>query len=520
MATAPAGGGGGGGGDSHVLREYLVALGFRVDERRNRNFQNTLGRLDKGAMALGRSIIGVGGAAVTMAVLFTRSMERLFYSARYADTTVTKLQEMEFAGRNIGLAGGEMTQGLKSMAGALRANPGLVGMLEKMGVQVKGRDMSDVMWDFVRATKSMPFYVAQQYAEMFGISPEMLFNMQKGDEEARQAALRRRQMVKDLAIDTDALAKDSVELSNIWRDLSEFGSLFGQKWLSDALPVIRVISGTMQQMMINWSTFVNDVSRNPWAEKIFKGFDTIVDESVDEKSGFGQRMLEGLGHRPVPGTRAVLTPEARKRVMQQENLEQRAKIMGKKDAGDLSPGGVDDFSPLEDAGDLSPGGVDDFSPFDPEEHLRILERKYKLPTGALSRINRGLKSEADALRLMALSPEEQSRSDAYERSPTNLRSLERALNEAKRPDERALLQAEYDKQKGNAARLGSGGYLGRSPMDAYYEGDGAAAGGDINVNTDITINGATDPVGTAELVKQRQSDVAGTVVRNMSPRIK
>src|SRR3954469_14482084 len=380
MATAAPG------GDSHILREYLVALGFRVDQQARRNFSGTLERLDKGAARLGRTLVGVGVTAGIMAVAFTRSMERMFYNARYADTTVARLQNLEFAGRNIGLAGGQMTQGVKSFASALRSNPGLLGMLEKLGVPVKGREgrMDQVMMDFVRATKSMPPYIAQQFAEMFGIDPEMLFNLQKGEEQMTAAMARREQMLKDMGVDSDKLAKDMVDYSNQWRDLTEHATVFGQAIAQDVKPYMDNLISTTHDLLNDWRKISAEIKQNP--------------------DDFKARIMEGMGLQ-APGGGVKLSEEAQRRIGADPHYDPclghvpRWKRLLRKWAPSgyfgrylaTDPDAVDAVQDTDDfhkkgggkaAPDENAGGVDQPG-FDPQDRLRALEKRYGLPPGML-----------------------------------------------------------------------------------------------------------------------------------------
>lgn len=562
MATSPTPAGS---GDSQILREYLVALGFRIDERRQRTVNDTLVSLDKRAQVLGRSLLGAGAAAVTLATVFTRSMERLFYNARYADTTVASLQNMEFAGRNVGLAGGEMTQGLKSMAQALRSNPGLVGLLDKLGVPVKGRTMDRVMLDFVRATKSMPPFIAQQYAEMFGISPEMLFNMQQGLDKMEAAVKVRAQMAKDMGVDTEKLAQDSVEVSNIWRGLTEQASLFGQAVLSDALPKIREVAGVSHEVLLDWQKISHDIAaKGPedFMQRMREGISgkaegggVKLSDETERRMGlaptyehgrldwFGiPRALEGWHkwrnmkdrqHKGLPNV-----PEAGAYDIREDDRD--FKHGGSKDAGDLSPGGVDKpssylYEPDDksgsagDAGDTSPGGTDEPG-FDPERHLQELERRYALPRGLLDRVwrresQRGnprfMRSPKGALGHFGFMPQTakayglKDPNDFTESSDASARMWADLLKQYGGDLTKAA--AAYNWGSGNLAKYG----LGAMPEQTRgYVGDVAQQHGDVNVNTEINIHGASDPERTAELTRRKQSDVAGDVVRNMAPRVR
>lgn len=73
---------------------------------------------------------------------------------------------------------------------------------------------------------------------------------------------------------------------------------------------------------------------------------------------------------------------------------------------------------------------------------------------SLAKITKPLKTEADVRAAAALSPAEQAASDAYERSTGNLKELQDAIAAEQRPEARAILQTELDKQVALAQQLG------------------------------------------------------------------
>jgi hypothetical protein len=170
-----------------VLREYLVSLGFKVDAVARSKFSNGLTQMDKTAGALGKTILGVTAAATTMTTIFSREMEKLYYATRRIKSSATNIQALEFGGGQIGVGAERMRGALESMARALRANPGLQGLLNSLGVKVEGRDRSDVLTDFVTQLKKMPSYVAEQYAGLFGIDADTLFMLQDGLDKLKEA---------------------------------------------------------------------------------------------------------------------------------------------------------------------------------------------------------------------------------------------------------------------------------------------------------------------------------------------
>lgn len=192
--------------NQQILKEYLLSLGFKIDETSHRRFDDTLGKTDASAMGLAKKLFGVGAAAQAMVAVFAKQMENLYYASKRTGATVDNIQALEFGAKQIGIQGGTMRAALEGMARALRSNPGLQGLLEGLGVRVEGRDKSDVMTDLVKQLKGMPFYVAQQYASMFGIDPDTLFMLQEGVEELEKARNLRKQMAKDAGLDLEAAA--------------------------------------------------------------------------------------------------------------------------------------------------------------------------------------------------------------------------------------------------------------------------------------------------------------------------
>lgn len=244
-------------GSSTVLREYLVSLGYSVDAHTQRRFDTSLLRTDLGAKNLLRTLLGVAAAAQGAMVMYARSMERMLYTSIKAESSISKLQQMDFAFRNIGLTSEDMQSAIQGIARSLRANPGLVGLLESLGVRTTGRDRADVLVDLVQKLKSMPFYIASQYAQMFGIDPDQYLLLSKGVERLKEAAEYRRIMAQEVGYDADRAAASAKEYSDILRELTERFSLLGQAMGEKALPHFKAFSATVNQGMKDLTAWLN-----------------------------------------------------------------------------------------------------------------------------------------------------------------------------------------------------------------------------------------------------------------------
>lgn len=238
------------GNAQEILREYLVALGYKVDETGGKKFDGAMVSLDKKAMGLSKSLVGVTTTMVAMTTEFAFRMERLYYSSRLAQSAAGNLQAIQFAGKQSGIA--NMTENVMSMTRALRANPGLYGLLHMLGVKVEGRDRAEVLMDLVKSLKSMPFYVAQQYAAMFGISPDDLLLMEEAGDKLKENYNLRKQIAGDLGIDTDAAAKAGLEYSRQWREILMYVGLFRDALSLELLPAMENFAGVVKQVLTDW----------------------------------------------------------------------------------------------------------------------------------------------------------------------------------------------------------------------------------------------------------------------------
>jgi len=212
---------------TEILREYLVALGYEVDQPSYRKYLSALNVTQATVKGVGLAVAGLGAAAIASAAIFGRSMERLYYSSRKAEAAAGNILALEFGGKQIGLSADKMRGALEGFARNLRMNPGLIALLEQLGIPVQGRDKSDVFTDLVAQLRKMPFYVGAQYAQLFGIDPDDLLLLQEGLEKMKAAADLRRKLAADAGLDYSKIAQTGMEYANA---LSAINERLGITW--------------------------------------------------------------------------------------------------------------------------------------------------------------------------------------------------------------------------------------------------------------------------------------------------
>lgn len=212
------------------MRDYLISLGFKVDEAGYKKFTNGIETAGKSVVKLVATIqaaaltIGAGVAA------FASNLEALYFASQRVGASATNLKSLEKAAQNFGAASGEALQTVQSLARFLRENPGGEGLLQSLGVQTKDangnlRDTVEITADLGAKLAQMPTYLAAQYGKIFGISENMLLAMRNP---AFAKELRDQQArVKDSGF--DKAAKDAHEFMVKLRELTTYLEAFGLK---------------------------------------------------------------------------------------------------------------------------------------------------------------------------------------------------------------------------------------------------------------------------------------------------
>ncbi|MCA8177446.1 mannosyl-glycoprotein endo-beta-N-acetylglucosamidase [Burkholderia multivorans] len=193
--------------DSVVIREFLVALGFKVDEKGLKNFREGVEGATKGVVRL---ISTISGAALTVGAgvsAFASKLERLYFVAQRTGASAANLRGFEFAARNMGVSAEAATGTIENLARFLRNNPAGEGYLATLGVQTRNangelRDTVDIMSDLGKSLANKQTWLASQYGNILGIDENLMLAMRNGDFEKLLAQYR--EMSKSTGLDKAA----------------------------------------------------------------------------------------------------------------------------------------------------------------------------------------------------------------------------------------------------------------------------------------------------------------------------
>jgi hypothetical protein len=291
---------------SEILQEYLVSIGYKVNDKLAKSLEANLGKTGKAVMGVGAAAASMVAAVAAAEVAFAYSMRKMYFESDLAKSSVKNLEAMGFAGEQIGVGGDVMQKAVHDLAQTIRLNPGMQSFIEQMGVKVTGRDMSDVMVDTVKAINKLSHgkeYVGAQIAEQFGLDPDtyhqMLIHMGEFEKAKRDTLA----MYKDLGFDPDSAKNKAAlkEFSQTMDQIQQEFKLLGEAFLAFANGPFKEFSKTIKEefkdlidMFGNKKTS-GDVIRN--TEERLKGAVGIKQGSWIDK---------GLGMSPVAGLASLL----------------------------------------------------------------------------------------------------------------------------------------------------------------------------------------------------------------------
>lgn len=240
-----------------ILREYLLSLGFRVNTQEQKKFDSAILTTNRSAVVAGISLTALATTIGLLASRYQQAMEKMYYASRKGGGTVAQLQAMEFAGDKVGLAAGTMTAAVTTMASKLRNNPGLIGLLQKLGVETKGRTPAQELLDLVDATKSMPYFKGASLAGLFGLDEGTYQVLRQNTAEIRAAIEERDKMDKTAGVDIEANAKAMADWGKQVTDLQAAFRTFEGVIATSLLGPMREVTAVTKMLLEDWTKILN-----------------------------------------------------------------------------------------------------------------------------------------------------------------------------------------------------------------------------------------------------------------------
>lgn len=150
-------------------------------------------------------------------------LDNLYWASQRTGATVEGIQSIGYAVSQVGGSVDAARSSLESLSRFIRNNPGAEGFLNRLGVQTRDasgnmRDMAAIFTGVGQKLSSMPYYRANQYAQMLGIDENTLMAMRRG---VGQFSAQYSEMVKAIGFNADQAALSSNRFMTSLKSLGE-----------------------------------------------------------------------------------------------------------------------------------------------------------------------------------------------------------------------------------------------------------------------------------------------------------
>lgn len=241
----------------NTIRDFMVALGFSIDNAGAKRMGDTLQNVENKAKSLNTVLLGLATGAVIAVTKTASELDKLYYSSQRIGASANNIRGFEAAIAQMGGTAGNALQTLESLAQKVRQSPGYEGMVNNLGVSTRDqngamRDRVEVMKDMSKTLAGMEYYQANAYASALGIDESTLMAMR--DPAFLQNMEKYQKLQKEMGM-SNGLAESGKDFMVQFRDVTLTVKALSEVILMTAgkalIPVLKIIN-TGLQSAIQW----------------------------------------------------------------------------------------------------------------------------------------------------------------------------------------------------------------------------------------------------------------------------
>ncbi|EPA2563799.1 lytic transglycosylase catalytic [Escherichia coli] len=217
--------------NAETIKDFLVSLGFSVDDAGAKKFGSVLAGTTANVIKMGLAVEGAALSVVVFTAKIASGLDNLYWASQRTGATVQGIQSIGYAVSQVGGSVDAVRSSLESLSRFIRNNPGAEGFLNRLGVQTRDasgnmRDMAAIFTGVGQKLSSMPYYRANQYAQMLGIDENTLMAMRRG---VGQFSAQYSEMVKAIGFNADQAALSSNRFMTSLKSLGEMAGMARDK---------------------------------------------------------------------------------------------------------------------------------------------------------------------------------------------------------------------------------------------------------------------------------------------------
>lgn len=204
-----------------VIKEFLVGLGFKVDEGKLKKFTGGIGLATKAAFGLATTAAAMATAVVGAVVKMSDRFEQLYYLSQRVGSSAANISAYAYAFEQVGGTADAAKGSIEAISNFMKFNPGGERFIQGLGVRTREangelRDTTDVLIDVSKALKGMPLAKANVVAGALGIDSQTLQILMRDNGAFFEDYKKKLQAA---GVDQDQAAAASARLMQQWREL-------------------------------------------------------------------------------------------------------------------------------------------------------------------------------------------------------------------------------------------------------------------------------------------------------------
>lgn len=166
--------------DAAVLREFLITLGFKIDESSGSKFTNTIVRATSEIVAFATAVEGAAALVVKSVATMADQLEDLYFASKRTGASAENIRNFGFAAERLGSSVAGARGSLEAFRNFLGSTPGAGGLLRSFGID-PSQDPTKVLEQFGSYLRTLPEFMQRLRGEQFGLDWHTTLALVSGD---------------------------------------------------------------------------------------------------------------------------------------------------------------------------------------------------------------------------------------------------------------------------------------------------------------------------------------------------
>ncbi len=235
--------------DVNILREFLVRIGFTIDDAQFKKMERNLDKVGEWLGELGAATGSVAYVVEKNVTHIAISFDHLYYQSQRIGSSVTNLQAFAFGASQIGVSSEEALSSVAGLNRAMRDNPGMSAMLNGMGIATQGRETTKVMDDLIDRLSTMQPFMRTRVAGMFGIDGDTAAALVRNHPAMKRYEADHLKRLAAAGFDPQSFASQSNDFAIQMRTLQDETDILRNVIARDWLPTIVHFVGTLDRVL-------------------------------------------------------------------------------------------------------------------------------------------------------------------------------------------------------------------------------------------------------------------------------